>query len=812
VSQDSRTLDLLEWPQVQNFLVAACQCEFGRERATNWAPGLLASTEEASQMAKAVSELAEFERDTQLKLPLADLQDIEPILKRIERSGSILVEEFAALVRFQRGVHGLYHFLQRYPTDKKELQEQLSGLEKLEDWCRDHFSLLDPQGDIVDNATEDLLALRKFARELHEGIKGKLDDFLHNPKQAEILQDRYVTVRQGRYVIPVKTNFRGRVPGIIHDLSKTESTLFIEPEDIVDINNKLKVAEKEIEIEIERILTGIVTNTQPFVKQMRANLEILTQADLLGAAAKLVLQWSGDICTAEWNTKNFVFESLRHPLLSLREQVVPNSLDWQQGFVLTGPNTGGKTVLLKSIGMAFCLARAGFPIPAKQVHFPASFERVLVDIGDEQDLEKDLSSFSGHVHILNEFLSVADKNTLILIDEIATSTSPEEGECLGQAVLEAFLEKQASFFVTTHFGRLKNFAMNDPRCRIAAMAFDTRARKPTYEILLDIPGESSALDTAERLGLPPKIVERARDLRGASSFDFSQAVARLEAARHKFEDREQELLKEKKNAQDEWARAELKKKEFQEKLQGEISNEARELLRDLQSLKRELSEAVKGASKEDLSAGATKLYTQIAEAGEKMRAHVHNPALAEAQAVTVDDADYLQAGNLVDISGLGMGKLLENVDVKKFTPNTLVLVQVGELKTRVSLSRVRRPQSGQVAHFKSVQEAQAAAAQRQGAKVSLQSHPPKEGPVKNSSICDVRGKGVEEAMGRVTTALNDLLRNEAMSVTIIHGHGSEKLKESIRQYLTLERLDLRFRPGSWPGEGGDGVTVVELDN
>ncbi|MBP7844186.1 MAG: Smr/MutS family protein [Proteobacteria bacterium] len=810
MSQDSRTLELLEWPSIQDFLVEACQCDFGKHRASQWTPGLLNSIDESQKMSRAVLELAEFERNTQLKLPLADIQDIEPILKRIERSGSILVEDFATLVRFQRGVHGLFHFLQRYPTDKNDLQAQLFGLDKLEEWCQRHFSLLSPQGEIVDNATEDLFALRKFAKSLHENIKSKLDDFLHNPKQAEILQDRYVTVRQGRYVIPVKTNFRGRAPGIIHDLSKTESTLFIEPEDVVDANNKLKVAEKEIEIEIERILTAVVQNTQPFVSQLRSNLEILTRADLLSAGAKLVAQWSGDICTASWDRQGFDFTKLRHPLLSLRENVIPNTLAWDKGFVLTGPNTGGKTVLLKSVGLAYCLAKAGLPVPSKTAHFPEAFDKILVDIGDEQDLEKDLSSFSGHVNVLNDFLKNSDSKTLILIDEIATSTSPEEGECLAQAVLEAFLDKKASFFITTHFGRLKNFAMNDKRCRIAAMAFNSKTRQPTYEIILDVPGESSALDTAERLGLSHNIVERARALRGNSSFDFSQAVLRLEESRKKYEEKELELAKEKTLAQEEWARAELKRKEYQEKLHTQISQDSREMLKELQTLKKELSESVKNATKEDLQSGGQKLFNQLSDTAEKIRKNIQNPGLSDTQPLTPEDGDYLKIGNLVDISGLGMGKVIDHVDTTRLTPNTLILVQVGELKTRVSLSRIRKPQSGQADHFRSVQEAQAAAAQRNSSKLTLSSNASKDGPVKGS-ICDVRGKVVDEAMIKIEAALNELLRNEASSVTIIHGHGSEKLKDAIRQHLTLDRPDLKFRPGSWPGEGGDGVTVVELD-
>jgi DNA mismatch repair protein MutS2 len=318
------------------------------------------------------------------------------------------------------------------------------------------------------------------------------------------------------------------------------------------------------------------------------------------------------------------------------------------------------------------------------------------------------------------------------------------------------------------------------------------------------PGESSALDTAERLGISSDIIQRARALRGESSFDFAQAVSRLEQARKKVESAQSKLEKETQSAREEWARAESKKKEFQTKLQNQITQEAREQLKELQALKKELSDAVKNASKDEIQSGAQKLFTQIADAGDKLRLHVNNPGAAESHPLTPEDNHLLQAGNVLEIQGLGLGKILESIDDKKMTPNTLILVQVGELKTRVSLSRIRKPAQSQIDHHKQVAEAQAAARQRQSSKISLHSSR-NEGPAKGSSICDVRGKNTEEAMAKVETSLNELLNNDAMSVTIIHGHGSDKLKDSIRNYLTLERTDLRFRPGTWPGEAGDGL-------
>ncbi|MBS1984541.1 MAG: Smr/MutS family protein [Bdellovibrionales bacterium] len=806
-----RTLEVLEWRSLQVSLAERAKTSFGRDFCLNWVPGKLKPAA-AHKQSQAILDLARLVADTQRNLPLSDIPDVADILRRIERSGTINVEEFGTLVRAHRASQGLHHYLQRYAgTQAASLLGVLEGIDLLDDWSRKQFPLLDSKGEIADSASEDLRALRKLALQFHKEIQDTLRDYLHNPKLGEVMQDTYVTVRDGRYVVPVKTSFRARVPGIIHDVSATEATVFIEPQEVVDSNNQLKIVEKEIQKEIERILARVVEDTKPFAPSLRKNQAILAKADLLAAAADLVGAWDGKAVSAEW-VKNGepTFTKLRHPTLSLRRKVVSNSLSWKKGLVLSGPNTGGKTVLLKSVGCAVCLAWAGLPIPAESVSLPSELGGLAADIGDDQNLERNLSTFSAHLAALKTILDDAELGDLVLIDEIATGTSPEEGEPLAQAILEHFLEKEVSFFVTTHYRGLKHFAMSDERVRIAAMAFDRTTRSPTYEVMLDIPGESSALEAAEQMGLPSDLITRARALRGEVSHDMTQAITRLERARDSFEIKERELLDSKRRVEDDSRRLREKIAEYEAKQREGLAAEAREVLKNFGALRDELSKSVKSATQGEGGSNAPALFTKLSDAAESVRNVIEGARKGEGFLPPVADADIVPDA-VLEIEGLGLGTILE-VPKDLTSPRAVVLVQVGELKTRVIRSRLRKPPADRVRAFTAHRSANALARDRHDKAVTPVKLTPSGGSGGGNLICDVRGKPVEEAMRRIEQQLNELFRNENAVITCIHGHGSDRLKDSIRNYLTKERGDVVYRSGTWPGEGGDGVTIIERRN
>ena len=822
---DFRTLEVLEWQSVRFEISNRARSVFGKRAAENlnpgWAPHFYDSKKtelnrsEASLQSQAVLELLDLRRESQLNLPLGDVPDLGNILVRIQRSASIVVSEFVDLVRFHKSAQGLYHFLNRYGTTKASLLKTLTGIQLAEEWSRKHFPLLDSQGQIVDSASEDLRALRSLSKELHEKIKNRLDDFLHNPRLAEVMQDFYITLRDGRYVVPIKTNFRGRVPGIVHDVSNSQSTLFIEPQEIVEWNNQLKVTEMEIEHEIERILSEVVKDSQPFLRAFETNVEIITRADFLLASSLWIEDWKRVATVAEDLTATgadsfLTFEGLYHPLLCLQREVVDNSLSWKGAFVLTGPNTGGKTVLLKSLGLSVLLARSGLPVPAQKATVPSDLRGVMADIGDDQSIEENLSTFSGHLKVLKGMLENTRPGDLVMVDEIATGTSPEEGQPLAQSVIEELLNRNLRVFVTTHYGGLKTFAMTDERCRIASMSFDKAHRKPTFKIQLDLPGDSSAFEIAEQMGLPSAVLNRARSLRGEMNEDVSLALSRLEKARLQLIEKEKQLEFAESKARERELKAQEKAKELDLKQREGLGEEAKSLLKSLSQLRDELSTSVRSATSVELGQGAKNLFSKISEVSDEIRGRVAEKSSQLGEDLELHDNQIV--GDLwVEVDGFGVGRIVETPKDFSRGAKTPVLVLVGDLQVGVPRSKIKKLSREKERHAKTQKALTDTHKEKKlGAPVISSTAVRPSSAGSGSLLCDVRGKTVEEALRKVENSLNEIYRTEEeILVTIIHGHGSDRLKDAIRGYLKKERADLSYRTGSWPGEGGDGVTVVE---
>ncbi|MEO5667416.1 MAG: Smr/MutS family protein [Bdellovibrionota bacterium] len=797
-------LRALEWARLQGELVLRARSPSGQRLAEDWEPGLL-SLEETSLQARATLELASLKSSEAVQPPVGDAPLLDDMLMRMTRSGAIDTIEFRSLINFHRGVLDLSQFLRRYGVKIPQTTLLATSLERLEPWFKEHSLLLDPQGEIVDDASEDLAALRELSRELHKKIRVRLEDYLKNNKLAELMQDFYITLRDGRYVLPIKSNFKGRVPGIIHDVSGSEATLFVEPEDVVEWNNQLKLTEKEIQLEIERILAAVVEKTRPHVSAFFSNQKILARMDLVSAFVQLALDVKLPMALAQDATK-LDFEALTHPLLAIDRGVVTNSFAWEKAFILTGPNTGGKTVLMKAVGLAVCLARAGFPVFAKGASIPSNLYRIFVSIGDEQNLKENLSTFSAHLKMLAEMFEKSEQGDLVLIDEIATGTSPEEGQPLAQAFIEKLLDRDVRLFVTTHYGALKQFALADPRCRIASMAFDSRSKRPTYQLILDVPGESSAFDTAASVGFPEQVLDRARSLRGEPSKDLTQALSRLEEARVRFFSQEKELSDRLERAQKREEQAQRVVEEYGLKQKIMLSEESQKLIREMSKIRDELALEVKSAQGDEIKSGATKLFQKISDASTQMRVQASDvqELSGQNQSREFENAE-LVAGTVVEIEGLGMGEIVEapRGDVQ---PKSMILVQVGDLKTRVARERLKRVAAKRGQSYRNNRVAQERARDVK-APVQLTSS---SSAATGSLLCDVRGKTVEDALRRVEQGLNGLFSGEGTVVTIVHGHGTSRLKEAIRDYLSSTRTELTFRPGSWPGEGGDGVTLVEL--
>lgn len=812
ITASKSALQNLEWPQLLLEWSQFCRSDIGRAFCGSLAPGGL-SPQEAEQRAKAVLEIQEVLAEESQKIAISTAPNMDSLFQRIERFGAIDVEEFVELLDFHRSVISLYHYLRKNSRFLTETRQVFEGLDKLDGWYDSQSRLVNRHGEIVDEATSDLAALRSLAKELHQKISKRMEDYLHSRTYADLLQDQYVSVRDGRYVLPIKANFKGKLSGIIHDVSNTEATLFVEPEDVVEWNNQLKVTEKEIQREIEKILGDVVRDTQEHMDVFYRNHELLALADVLGAFCDFANHIGDDVCAAKWGDR-LLFESMSHPVLALDRNVVKNDIEWENAFLLTGPNTGGKTVLLKAVGLNVCLAATGLPVFAKNCVLPENLGQVFVCIGDEQNLKQNLSTFSAHLNTLRMMFEEADSNDLLLIDEIATGTSPEEGQPLAQAFVEEVLKKGARLFVTTHYGALKQFALADKRCRIASMAFDAASQRPTYELIMDIPGESSAFETAEALSFPKEVLSRARELRGEPPADLTLAVTRLDEARRKF-------LQEKDQLHSQLERAKMREEQAQKSIETYglkqkvlLSEESEKLVKQLNQARMEIEKKIKTLTQENVKEESQKLLQKVSDTVADARVQVDEVKdLPKGKSRQIDFGE-LENGQVVEIQGLGLGEIVELPKVgsgSSIGPKTMVLVQVGELKTRVSCDRLQVVQGGRARSFRRNLKSQAQINQlKTSAKTKAQdASAGYSSGLSSNLICDLRGKKVEDSLRKVDQMLNSLLQNPHAKITIIHGHGTSRLKDAIRDYLTKSRPDVTFRPGSWPGEGGDGVTLVE---
>lgn len=800
--------EALEWGELITALKERTRTPVGKSALDAWDETKILNSE-AEEMARGILELRALKSEIEQMPPINDYRNLTEILGRISRAGLITVAEFRDLITAQEIAQALYQYLRKHGIGKTSLLNSLLGLDLLEKWAQKHRNLLDRNGEIADFASPDLGALRSLARELHEKVKNRLTEYLQSSRYAEYLQDFYVTLRDGRYVLPVRSNFKGRMPGIIHDISHSEATLFIEPQDIVEWNNQLVVTEKEIRIEIDRILTQVVMDTQPYLPAFERNQEIIQKTDVMGALVELYDSVGAEATVAQYGD-DLSFEDLGHPLLATQRKMVLNTFDFKQGLILTGPNTGGKTVLLKSLGLAILMAKAGFPVFARRATLRKDLGTVTAVIGDDQNLAKNLSTFSAHLLVLKSLFDNLKPGDLALIDEIASGTSPEEAQPLAQAVIEELLNRGVHLFVTTHFGALKKFALAEERLRIAAMNFDSETKRPSYEIIMDIPGESSAFDTAEQYGLPMSVLDRARSLRGEDSKDLSLALREIERIRKTYKSKEDELQAKIDKAAEREQKAQKTIEEFGLQSHKKLMEETQKFLKDFQDSKDKLMALVQVAidkpaelSVEDRES----LKNDLEKAQNDIRASLSKKALKSIDRVSMSEKE-IAIGTLVEVEGIGIGEIVEMPKASPVVdPSAIFVVSVGGLKTRVQRSRLILPDPEQGRLYKSNLASLEAKREK---KTTLQPvGGGRSSSAQSSKICDVRGIQLEEAVRRVETAVNGLVSNGG-SVTVIHGIGTGRLRDGLRKHLSA-RSDLKFRPGNWPGEGDDGVTLIERD-
>ncbi|MCK6525863.1 Smr/MutS family protein [Myxococcota bacterium] len=665
----------------------------------------------------------------------------------------------------------------------------------------------DERGELSEETYPELGELRRSIRGLHDRVRSTLDNLVRGDTLAGVLQDRYITQRGDRYVLPIKAEAKRAGIGIVHDTSGSGETVFIEPAEIVELNNKIRELEGQLLREIARILRALSSLVGRFAGPILTALDATTAIDLVHARMKLGQELRGHLPIVG-REGVIALKEARHPVLQLRGvAVVPNDLRLdpdRPGLVLSGPNTGGKTVALKTLGLAALLCRAAVPIPAQEGSRCDVFPDVIADIGDLQTVEGDLSTFSGHILVLKEVLRRARPGALVLLDEVAVGTDPTQGAALARAVLEEVVDRGARVGVTTHYTDLKAFASSDPRFRSGAVQLENG--RPTYKVRADAVGTSHAFSTARRLGLDPTLIDRAEALMSEEARMVGGLLDRLEGQRAEVDrlertlrHREEQVAQKEQDLAERWERIrgksdELARKEATRTLERlrEAEEQARALIAALQ---RDPNLRLAGRSLQSLK----DLRDQAAAAPPPLVVPREEPA-----------PQTLSVGDRVRVRSLG-GAIGRVTDTPK---KGQVEVEVGKLKSRVALSELialdaagrERPVAEAKAEPKAEPRPEPSRAPVGRASTGDESVA---GIRMASNTCDLRGKRVDEALEEVGSFLDRMVAQGQSSAYLLHGHGTGAIKKALREWLPRAPHVAAWRPAN-EGEGGDAFTVVRL--
>ena len=675
------------------------------------------------------------------------------------------------------------------------LDASFSAIEPLSPLNNEIKRCIISEEEIADDASPALKSVRRSMRLTNDRIRTQLSSMVNSQSVGSKLQDNIITMRNGRYCLPVKAEYRSQVQGMIHDQSSSGSTLFIEPMAVVKLNNDLRELEIKEKEEIEKILADLSSQAAQYHEVLSANVAVLTQLDFIFAKANLSRSYNEN--QPRFNENGWIhIKKGRHPLLD-KKKVVPIDIHMGKDFkllIVTGPNTGGKTVSLKTVGLFTLMGQAGLHIPAFDNSELSVFENVFADIGDEQSIEQSLSTFSSHMTNIVRILAESNYKSLVLLDELCAGTDPTEGAALAISILKNFLIRSVTTMATTHYSELKVFALSQKGACNACCEFDVSTLSPTYKLLIGVPGKSNAFAISQKLGLPQFIIDDAHKNLDAADQDFEDLLSDLEASRKTIEREREEIETYKAEVADLKARLETKQENLdarKEKILREANEQARSILQDAKDFAdqtiRDMNKMASGAME---SKAMEKKRTAVREKLNKVSGNLTLSANGKKTNLKAGD---LKLGDSVKVLSMGIKGTVSALPDSK----GMVLVQMGILKSRIALSDLELLDEEVI---------KAPGLQKTGAgKIKMS---------KSASIStslNIIGKTVDEAMPEVEKYLDDAYLAHISQVTIIHGRGTGALKNAVHQRLKRMKHIKSYRLGTF-GEGETGVTIVEFQN
>ena len=722
-----------------------------------------------------------------------DVTDVSASLERADRGGSLQPVELlriAGVLRCARNIKGYVS-----EDDKETVLDSLFGALTPNKYLEDKiFGAILSEEEIADNASPALADIRRHMRIQAGKIRDSLQKVISSPAYSKYLREPIITIRQGRYVVPVKSECKNEVPGLVHDVSATGSTYFVEPMSAVNANNALRELELKEKKEIERILAELSSDAAAHREDINLDYAMLVQLDVIFAKAKLAYQMRA------WppvmnDTGKVELRNARHPLIDPKK-VVPVSLRLGTDFdtmIITGPNTGGKTVTLKTVGLLTLMAECGLHIPAGDGSCLSTFDAILADIGDEQSIAQSLSTFSSHMRTIVDVVAQCDDRTLVLFDELGAGTDPAEGAALAMAIIE-FCRKMGSCVVaTTHYAELKLYAMRTPGVINASCEFDVETLQPTYKLLIGIPGKSNAFAISRKLGLSEVILKEADDLVGKSDKDFEDVLSQLEQQRQQMEAARLEAER----LRQETAKIKQQSEEYHEQLRKEkekameaARKEARGIIEEARAAANIASEELKALRKQlQDSADATGINQRQADVRRNLNEVEEKLRASQPQKDRPAPSRGILVGDTVELLKLGT-----KASVIAINKDGTYQLQAGILKMNA------RPDEVYLLEHENPYKAKGGRPAHSGREMKMTAM---------STEVDLRGMDSVEAICVLDRYLDEAMRSNLSSVRIIHGKGTGTLRAAVHQALKKNKFIKKYRLGQY-GEGEDGVTIAEF--
>ena len=728
--------------------------------------------------------------------PFSDFHDVNGHLRRAKSGGRLSLKdllEVLAVLKQIKSLHDWYKHCEDTETDLDYLFNNLipndALLMKLEN------SILSEE-ELSDGASSELASIRRKIRQTGAKLRSTLDKMVKSSSMQKCLQDAVVTMRDGRYVLPVKSEYKGAVPGLVHDTSATGQTYFIEPMSIVDCNNDIRILESQEQEEIDRIIRALTAECAMSADSISEGWKVCTILNLYFAKSNFAAKIKA---TAPVISDDGVIElkKARHPLID-PEKVVPVDISIGEEYnalIITGPNTGGKTVSLKTTGLLVLMTMCGLLIPCADGSRISVFDNILVDIGDNQSIEMNLSTFSSHINQVIDIIDKADKRSLVLLDELGSGTDPVEGAALAVSVIERLKASGAKLMVTTHYQELKIYAIESEDTQNASCEFNIETLKPTYKLIMGSPGKSNAFAICQSLGMPADVIEEAKSLVSTENMRFEKVIENLEAARAELEKQNAELERLRREAEENAEKLRSELKELEDRKEAELDKArsiSMNIIENTKAKSNELLDELQSIKKQKSKAKFENMVSDAERISKKSLNNMYDNANPVVRKKQVDDYKLpraLKTGDYVFIPSMNKnGTVVTNQDAKGF-----VFVQSGMMKMKMNITDLRlaekpKEQKNNKAKFTPKKNTASRQVQQE---------------------LDIRGFAADEGVMELDMFINHAVMTGLSLVTVIHGKGTGILRNAVHARLKKMPVVKSFRLGVY-GEGEDGVTIVEL--